>query len=221
MREGPPDKEDRKGTVKGERENKKGHQKRDKGRKGSDRKRFRDTSPSFKSYSMTNKLPLSFPPLHARLTASLLPWWSGLPIATAGGVVPWDWQRRQLASDCLSVRPRASGWVLGRHAARLHSYTALAVSLCVCCSAGLCFWSRSWGWSPHICWEEKLTDWWQIHCWKSLLCSSSKLFFDHLVHNSFIINHLISYFVKLPVCNTKHKITEHLLKDCPHSSHLV
>lgn len=50
--------------------------------------RFRDMPPSFKSYSMTNKLPLFLPSSHAGLTASWLPWWGGLPIATGGGVVP-------------------------------------------------------------------------------------------------------------------------------------
>lgn len=88
-----------------EKEKRKGHQEWDKESEGSDWKRFRDMSPSFKSYSMTNKLPLSLPPSHARLTASWLPWWGGLPIATGGGVVPWDWQWRQLASDCPSVGP--------------------------------------------------------------------------------------------------------------------
>lgn len=95
-----------------EKEKRKGHQEWDKEREGSDWKRFRDMSPSFKSYSMTNKLPLSLPPSHARLTASWLPWWGELPIATGGGVVPWDWQWRQLASDCLvclSVSVRQAG----------------------------------------------------------------------------------------------------------------
>lgn len=52
----------------------------------------------------TNSLFL-LPPLNARLTASWLPWWGGLHIATGGGVVRWDWQWRQLASDCPSVCP--------------------------------------------------------------------------------------------------------------------
>lgn len=141
-----------------EKEKRKGHQEWDKEREGYAWKRFRDMSPCFKSYSMTNKLPLSLPPLHTRLTASWLPWWGGLPIATGGGVVPWDWQWRQLASDCLSVCPSPC--------VRLGLWTArcpppqLKRSFCLsdCWSVALCFWSRVWGGSPHICGNHKLTD---------------------------------------------------------------
>lgn len=142
-RERPAHKGDREGTVKARREKKKrkGHQEKDKERKGSKWKRYRDMSPSFKSYSMTNKLPLSLPHSHARLTASWLPWWGGLPIATGGGVVPWDWQWRQLASDCLSVCPSPC--------VRLGPWTARCPSpqfsgcQAVCC-VGLRFCSRVW-----------------------------------------------------------------------------
>lgn len=144
-------KEDTEGTVKAGRERK---EKRSSGarqrKEGSDWKRFSDMSPPFKSYSMTNKLPLSHPPSHTRLTANWLPWWGGLPIATGGGVVPWDWQWRQLASDCLSVCPspcvRLGLWV--------HSWSDRSVRLCVCCRLSLK--SKVWGWSPHICWNHKL-----------------------------------------------------------------
>lgn len=66
----------------------------------------RNMSPSFTSYGITNKC------FHtSQLTASWLPWWGGVPIATAGGVVPWESQRRPLASDCLSVCLPVCLWI--------------------------------------------------------------------------------------------------------------
>ena len=127
---GRPGKEDRAGR---EKEKRKGHQEWDKGSEGSDWKRFRDMSPSFKSYSLTNKLLLSLPPSHARLTASWLPWWGGLPIAAGGGVVPWDWQWRQLASDCPSVCPspcvRMGLWTARCPSPQLNRSVCLSVCL--------------------------------------------------------------------------------------------
>lgn len=127
-------------------------------------------SPSFKCYSMTNKLPLSPPPLHARLTASWLPWWGGLPIATGGGMVLWDWQWRQLASDCLSVFPSPCVR-LGLRTARCPSpqlkCSVRLLLVCLGVSVGLCFGSRTRGGSPHICWKDKCTAQWQIHNWTS------------------------------------------------------
>lgn len=150
-----PGEEDREGTVKAERKKREKVTRSKTKKEGSDWKRFRDMSPSFKSYSMTNKLPLSIPLSHARLTASWLPWWGGLPIATGGGVVPWDWQWRQLASDCLSVRPSPCVR-LGLWTARCPSQQLKwSVRLC---GVGLCFWFKVWGWSPHICWSDKLTE---------------------------------------------------------------
>lgn len=157
----------------GENGKRKGHQERDKESEGRGWKRFRDVPPSFKSYSMTNKLPLSPAPSQCSTYSQLVAMvgWAAHSNRRRSGAVRLTVETVGIRlSVRLSVSVRQAGSRESKRP-RLHRRGDASV----CAGADLRLWPWVWGWSPHICWNPNtvrvgwsfLSDYYETVAWNA------------------------------------------------------